>query len=146
MFEEEAPIAKISEQMEFITEEEVSSSVLEKWNFLKHSKTSIIVGGEIMHYQRKVEVRTQQAKKMFNRFEGVVDIQRFHVWHWIRTLSDPKKEVFFLDEEGDVQSRMVKRLYEVDVMIRYQEDGKEDWGIFTIKLDRRGIVDVVELD
>ena len=142
MSEEEEPIARISEQMSFMELDEGSEMLQEQWRASENFKETIVVGGDVLHYRRMIEMKTNSAKEMFSRFEGIVDIHRFHVGQWVKTLADPQKEIKVFTKDGKIKTNLVKRIYEVDMVTRLKTEDSEEWQILRICLDRRGIVSV----
>ena len=142
MSEEKDPVARISEQMSFMDLDDGSEKLQEQWRAIENFKETVIVGGDVLHYGRMIEMKTKSAKKMFSRFEGIVDIHRFHVGQWVKTLADPKKEIKVFTKGGNIKTNLVKRIYEVDMVTRLRTEDSDEWQILRICLNRRGIVSV----
>jgi hypothetical protein len=146
MPEEKDSIATISEHMKFITTDEGSEDLQSKWREMEKKKLSFIIGGDVLHYNREILVRSTEAKRCFNRFQGIVDIHRINVWRWIKTFSDPQKEITFLNHDNAIEKKKVKRIYEVDMVARFINGNQEEWTLVKILLNRRGIISVQEVN
>ncbi len=145
MPEEKDYIATISEHMKFITTDEGSEDLQAKWREMEKKKLSFIIGGDVLHYNREILVRSNLAKNCFSRFQGVVDIHRINVWRWIKTFSDPQKQITFLNSEDEIEKKKVKRIYEVDMVARFTNGSEEEWTLVKILLNRRGIISIQEV-
>ena len=106
------------------------------------SNLSIMVGGEILWYQRKITIHNKNALHSFPKFDGISDILRIQLWRWVQTLDDPHKTLIWLDKK-ESKPKKIKREYIVMVTCRMQDnDDSEQWQHYSIRLNRKGIIDV----
>jgi hypothetical protein len=140
-------VAEVSEQMQFIHADNSPEELRKRWSLLERSRLSIVVGGEILWYRRRILMYSREASSSFSRFVGISDILRIHVWRWVRTFSDPKKVILALGADGKMKRKKVVRAYLVDVVARIRDsDGKEEWQAVRVKLNRRGILSVEDIE
>jgi hypothetical protein len=145
MPEEKDYISIISERMKFISTDEGGEELQSRWRELEKKKLSFIIGGDVLHYNREVVLRGIVAKRCFDRFQGVVDIHRINVWRWIKTFSDPQKLISYINSNDNIEKKKVKRIYEVDLVTRFHGGKIEDWSMYKIFLNRRGIISIQEV-
>ena len=75
--------------------------------------------------------------------DGVNDIIRFNVREWLRKMDNPVRQMFYPAEDGSLGVLKAKRLYHVNMLIRYGGNGRPDECMrFRLVLARNGIKDV----
>lgn len=144
--DEEAAIAKISEKASFVKVKHLPLDIRDKYQNFQEWNPYFLFGSDVLHYHRDIDVFSKLAKKQFPRFRGVVDIHRFHVWNWIKTLAPPKKEIVVLTSKGKVERCKAPRVYTVNLLTKTQINSKIEYQLFRVLLNNRGLVEVEEVD
>ena len=143
--EEHKAIASISDRMKYLSEHDLSEEIQERYNDFKEWNPYFIFGSDILQYHRQVQVYPKIAKRQFARFQGVVEIYRFHVWNWVKTLDAPKKEISVLNEFGDIDRCKAPRVYIVNMLLRLREGSEERYQLYRLSLTSRGLVEIEEV-
>ncbi len=95
----------------------------------------------VLVYRKKIELFGDGCKNIFQEFDvnGIVNIYRFNIRHWLYKMDNPKQTIFLSDGK---QIRPIKafRDYHVNIVLRYGEKGgKEEYIRYRLVLCRSGI-------
>ena len=76
----------------------------------------------VLVYRKKIELKGQGSKDIFQKFtiDGVVDIFRLNVRHWLGKMDNPVKTIYRSDGEK-ISSIKAHRNYHVNIIFRYGE-------------------------
>lgn len=99
----------------------------------------------ILTFRKRIELYTKPCEEIFKvfRVDGVNDIIRFNVRDWLRKMDNPVRSMFYPAEDGSLGVLKAKRLYHVNMLIRYGGSGRPDECMrFRLVLARNGIKDV----
>ena len=81
--------------------------------FLEEQQLAVIVGGDILSFQRRMNIFHHKMKQHFQQYSGVSDVIRIHLERWIRTFDEPIKDVVTLNDDADIQTMKASRIYVV---------------------------------
>ncbi len=145
MDEEESPVAQNSEKAGFVKVKHLPLDIQQKYQNFQEWNPYFLYGSDVLHYHRQVEVFNRKAIKQFSRFQGVVDIHRFHVWNWVKTLAPPKKEIVVLTTKGKIERCKAPRVYTVNLLSKTTVQNRVEYQLFRVLLNNRGLVGVEEV-
>ena len=100
---------------------------------------------DILTFRKRIELYTKPCEDIFKvfRVDGVNDIIRFNVRDWLRKMDNPVRQMFYAADDGSLGVLKAKRLYHVNMLIRYGGNGRPDECMrFRLVLARNGIKDV----
>lgn len=140
--DETKSIAQISEKQEFVKVKELPEDIRSVYRNFQEWNPYFLFDSDVLHYQKNTVVHTNRARKQFDRFRGVVNIHRFHVWNWIKTLAPPKKQISVLTESGKVQRCKAPRVYTVNLLTKTTQAGKKTYQLYRILMNNRGLVSI----
>jgi len=99
-------------------------------------------GESVILARKHVAISTANCANLFADFkvDGIVDIMRFNIRKFLWRMDNPERIVFLPDEKGDVVRLKGKRVYHMNIIIRYGMEGREDsYARYRIVLSRNGI-------
>ena len=138
-------ISEISERMNFVKLKEIPKSIKQEWDELINQNFAFSLGGDTLHYYRKLKIHPNNASAIFQPYQGLVDINRFHLGQWVRTFADPKKRILILNDKNNIKSRSVHRIYTVDIGIQVTHNNQVEQHYAKLFLNQNGIVKVENL-
>lgn len=144
--EEHAPMATISERVNILQEASLPLDVLERYRAFKEWNPYFLFAADVLHYRRHIEMYTKKASKQFARFQGIVEIHRFHIWNWIKVLAEPQKDIKVVNEEGQIHYCEAPRVYTVNLVCRVKHAGTVSYQLVRVLMNSRGIIDVEQID
>ncbi len=95
----------------------------------------------VIVYRKKIEVFGNSCKDIFREFDvdGVVNIYRMNIRHWLYKMDNPERTVFYSDG-SEIQTLRARRDYHVNIVLRYGEKGGEEQYVrYRLVLCRNGI-------
>ena len=99
-------------------------------------------GEQVILARKQVVVDSRSCSEMYPDFQvdGLVDIMRFNFSRFLRHMDNPAKKIFLPDGEGGITHTEAKRVYHVNIVVRYGMKGHSDsYARFRIVLSRNGI-------
>jgi hypothetical protein len=144
--EEHAPMAEISERVNILQEASLPKDVLERYRAFKEWNPYFLFAADVLHYQRRIQMYSKRAAKQFSRFQGVVEIHRFHIWNWIKVLAEPQKDIKVVNEEGQIHYCEAPRVYTVNLLCRVKQNGSIYYQLVRILMNSRGIIEIEQID
>lgn len=99
----------------------------------------------ILVYRKKIDLKGRSCKDIFEAFEinGLTDIFRLNVRHWLGKMDNPLKTVYSSDGEK-IESIKAYRNYHVNMVLRYGEKGGEvHYARYRLILNRNGIKKII---
>ncbi|MBR2438726.1 MAG: hypothetical protein IKB25_00910 [Lentisphaeria bacterium] len=99
-------------------------------------------GEQVILARKQVVVNSQAFHDLIRGYqaEGLVDIMRFNFSRFLRHMDNPVKKLFIPDFKGGITSIDAKRVYHVNIVVRYGMKGLSDSYVkFRIVLSRNGI-------
>ncbi len=81
---------------------------------------------QIMLYRKQIELESSPVGRFFEDFSinGVVDIMRLNVEHFLKKMDNPNKSIVLCDGKGKLMRQKAKRVYHVNVIVCYGLHGK----------------------
>lgn len=103
------------------------------------------VGEDILHYRRRVAIFSERFGRLHTGapIEGLNDIIRFDVSRFVRKMENPKASFFVL--EGEQYRKVLgRRVYHLDVVMKYSTRNGVLYQHFAIVMNRTGIKRIEE--
>ena len=100
------------------------------------------LGEDIIMARKNVRLRSHDCAHIFADFpvDGVVDIMRFNLRHFLEKMDNPGKEIFMPDGRGGIAAVKGRRVYHVNVVVHSRMEGQKDSiRRFRLVLSRSGI-------
>ena len=141
-------IASAEEKFQFLHADNVSEELRAAWSLLEEQQLAVIVGGDILSFQRRMNIFHKKMTQHFRQYSGVSDVIRIHLERWIRTFDEPIKNVMTLNDDAEIQTMKASRIYVVYAAVRVYEDNQSDipFQLYKIILSQKGIVTVESMD
>lgn len=78
----------------------------------------------VLVYRKKIELSGDACKDIFQEFniDGVVNIYRLNIRHWLNKMDNPVKNIFHSDGEN-IRSLQAKRDYHVNIVMKFSKKG-----------------------
>ncbi len=95
----------------------------------------------VILYRKKIELMSDPCKDIFREFnvEGVVNIYRLNIRHWLNKMDNPSREIFCSDGET-IKPLNVRRDYHINIVLRIGgKNCKEKYVRYRLILCRDGI-------
>ena len=105
------------------------------------------VGEDIIMARKSIRLFSKGCERIFAGFDvdGVVDIMRFNVRGFLEKMDNPTKEIPLVSN-GEIVTVKGRRVYHINMIIRYGMEGREDsYRRFRLILARNGIKRIEEL-
>jgi len=99
-------------------------------------------GEQVILARKQVTVNSKAFHDLIRGYQadGLVDIMRFNFSRFLRHMDNPVKKLFIPDGKGGVMPIDAKRVYHVNIVVRYGMKGLSDSYVkFRIVLSRNGI-------
>jgi len=99
------------------------------------------LGEDVLLSRKSIQLLSKGCERIFGEFnvDGVVDIMRFNVRAFLEKMDNPAKELP-MASEGEIKHVKGKRVYHVNLIIKYGMEGREDsYRRFRLVLARNGI-------
>lgn len=102
----------------------------------------------VLCYRKQIELFTKQCGTIYRTFQvdGINDIVRFNVRDWLRKMDNPVRPVYYPAADGSLGALKAKRLYHINMLIRYGGNGQDERCMrFRLVLARNGIKSVEQV-
>ena len=76
---------------------------------------------------------------------GINEIMRLHLTRFTHKMDNPEVPVDTVDEQGNLKSIKVQKLYYVNIIFQLEHDGRTTYHHFRIAMTRDGVLDITEL-
>ena len=137
-------IGQIKEGFDFISSSKIPSEVMEmreKSSFVEDE--SRIFDEKILLYRQRVEIDDKTlASKDDYPMRGINEIMRLHLNRLTHKMDNPKVDVSTMDNEGNITSFNVQKMYYVNIIFQLQHDGRVQYHQFRLGMTRDGVIDV----
>ena len=70
---------------------------------------------------------------------------RLHLTRLTQKMDNPSVPIDFVDQDGQIQSSNVKKIYHVNVVFQLQHDGEIEYHHFRITMTRNGVLSIEEI-
>ncbi|MCO4783989.1 MAG: hypothetical protein KC646_16800 [Candidatus Cloacimonetes bacterium] len=99
----------------------------------------------IIHHQKLIQLNVSGLKKSFPNFkaEGITDITRFTILKFLEKM-DGGREIINLVHENQREKIRAKKVYHINLVIRYSSSSGESIRKFRVVLDKKGIKRIEE--
>lgn len=138
------------ESFNFIPESAVPKNVLQLRN--KDHITEIEngwMGEQIILYKKLIRLYSNSFDHLPEdaRINSINDIMRFNIEKFLSKMDNPVKPIFVVNETG-FKKIFAKRVYHLNLVIKYSVDGRSSFKRFRIILNRKGIrnIEMVNLN
>ncbi len=136
-------VGSCKESVAFVNELRVDPQILK----VRHREymAEMVNGGfgeSVILARKHVTLSSWNCRNLFVDFkvDGIVDIMRLNVRKFLWKMDNPLREVFLPDEQGGIRMVRGKRVYHINIIIKYGMEGREDsYARYRIVLSRNGI-------
>lgn len=140
-------VGVIKEGFDFISESKVPDEVLrlrEKSSFVEEE--SHIFEEKILLYRKNVTIDdVALAANDDYPMRGINEVMRLHLTRFTQKMDNPSVPIDFVDDEGNVLSSNVKKIYHVNVVFQLQHDSEVEYHHFRITMTRNGVLSIEEI-
>ena len=140
-------VGDIKEGFDFISENKLPDEVRnlrERSSFVEDE--SSIFEEKIMLYRQRVVLddKALAVKEKYPR-RGVNEIMRLHLNRFTHKMDNPQMSVDTLDEDGNIRSLNVQKIYYVNIVFQLVHDDDIQYQQFRIGMSRDGVFEVVRI-
>ena len=140
-------VGVIKEGFDFISESKVPGEVIrlrEKSSFVEGE--SHIFEEKILLYRKHVTIDDEaMAANGDYPMRGINEVMRLHLTRLTQKMDNPSVPIDFVDQDGQIQSSNVKKIYHVNVVFQLQHDGEVEYHHFRITMTRNGVLSIEEI-
>jgi len=104
------------------------------------------LGEKVILFRKYIKISPEKLRSEHKDIlrEGIVDITRFNIFHYLRRMDNPRKELFILQND-DYRKADGERVYHLNMIIRYLMPRESIYKRFRIILNREGIRRIEEV-
>ncbi|MBP7735032.1 MAG: hypothetical protein KA369_03575 [Spirochaetes bacterium] len=140
-------IGTCRESFNIITDSAVPAKIMEYRS--RDSITDInnsMTGENVILYRKYIRLSSRQFKKIKQRHSAndVIDIMRFNIQHFLRSMDNPEKKIFIPTQSG-YRKAYGMRVYHINMITCFIVDDMEYLRRFRIILNRNGIRRIEEV-
>ena len=140
-------VGVIKEGFDFISESKVPAEVLklrEKSSFVEEE--SHIFEEKILLYRKHVTIDDQSLSAIDDYpMRGINEVMRLHLTRFTQKMDNPSVPIDFVDQDGQIRSSNVKKIYHVNLVFQLQHDGETEYHHFRIVMTRSGVLSIEEI-
>jgi hypothetical protein len=107
------------------------------------------LGEQVIFYKKYIKIFTKECQSLFRDFpvDGINDIIRFNVRHFLDKMDNPEKKLFVFDEKNDtVNSVGASRVYHMNMVFKYgMVNNQEVYRRYRVILNQNGIKRIEEI-
>lgn len=144
-------LGSCKEGMRFVSESSLEENIvrIRAKNYMTDMENERL-GEDIIFSRKHIHLTTRNCERIFNDFQvdGIVDIMRFNIRRFLERMDNPTKELYLpsAKEPGTLEKVKAKRVYHVNIIIRYGMDGQKDtYRRLRLVLTRNGIRRIEDL-
>lgn len=131
------------ESFTFISESKLPPDIVQLRNkdYISELENGV-VGEDIIHSKEVLTLQSRNCKEIYSDFnvDGLVNIVRFNVRHFLAKMDNPVKEIFMPDDVSGIVKVQAKRTYKIHLIIQCRMNGgRESYASFRLTLARNGI-------
>ena len=140
-------VGVIKEGFDFISESKAPSDVLqlrEKSSFVEEE--SHIFEEKILLYRKHVTIDNKALSENDDYpMRGINEVMRLHLTRLTPKMDNPSVPIDFVDQNGQIHSSNVKKIYHVNLVFQLQHDGATEYHHFRIVMTRNGVLSIEEI-
>ena len=140
-------VGVIKEGFDFISESKTPAEVLElrdKSSFVEEE--SHIFEEKILLYRKHVTIDDRALSSGDNYpMRGINEVMRLHLTRFTQKMDNPSVPIDFVDQDGQIQSSNVKKIYYINLVFQLQHDSDVRYHHFRITMTRNGVLSVEEI-
>jgi len=104
------------------------------------------MGEKVIVYRKNIRLFSKKIKSVFSdyRIDGVNDIMRFNIMKFTAKMDNPEKKIYIYNNEN-YRAIYGKRVYHMNLIIRYKKENNTDYKRFRIIFNREGIKKIEEV-
>ncbi len=103
-------------------------------------------GEKIILYRKRIKIFRKKLQRVYRdvQIESINDIMRLNVMRFLSKMDNPKKHVYICDGQN-YRKIPAKRVYHLNMIMKYSMEGQSLWKRFRIVLSRNGIHRIEEV-
>ena len=140
-------VGVIKEGFDFISESKTPAEVLElrdKSSFVEDE--SHIFEEKILLYRKHVTIDDRALSAGDNYpMHGINEVMRLHLTRFTQKMDNPSVPIDFVDQDGQIQSSSVKKIYYMNLVFQLQHDSDVRYHHFRITMTRNGVLSIEEI-
>ena len=140
-------VGMIKEGFDFISESKTPEKVLA----MREKSSSVdeefrIFEEKILLYRKHVIIDDAALTANDNYpMRGINEIMRLHLTRFTHKMDNPSVPIDSIDENGNISSTSVQKIYHVNIIFQLQHDGDVKYHHFRISMTRKGVVSIDEI-
>lgn len=140
-------VGVIKEGVDFISESKVPAEVMklrEESSFV--DEESHIFEEKVLLYRKHVTIDNAalSAHDDYPR-RGINEVMRLHMTRFTQKMDNPSVPVDFINEEGELESMNVKKIYYVNIMFLLQYEETKKYHHFRVTMTKNGVLSIDEI-
>ena len=107
---------------------------------------SILPEQDLIHYQRIIELNSEELTRHHSRLTSTTEIIRFNISDWLNEMDDPKDIFYRLENKKKIKIKG-NRVYKIHLIIHLRNDhipGNEEFYHYCIIINKAGILRIEE--
>ncbi len=139
--DEKYKLGRIRTSFAFAKDEEIPNEI---WKIRNKFRTpefdNTFAKENVIQFRKNIKLNPGFRKSLSRDYEfnSITDILRFDVSRFLTKMDEPRKPIFILTENGYKKTH-AKRVYHVNLIIKYEREGKSDYQRYRLVLTKRGI-------
>ena len=140
-------VGMIKEGFDFISRAKTPKAVLE----LREKASAVedesrIFEEKILLYRKSVTIDDAAlARKDDYPMKGINEIMRLHLTRFTQKMDNPEVPVDTLDENGNLITVSIPKMYYVNIVFQLQHDGEVEYHQFRVAMTRNGVQEIVKI-
>lgn len=103
---------------------------------------AILPQNDLIHYKRRIKIKSGILKKNHERLESITEIIRFQIDDWLKDMDDSKADLWYLENDKRIKING-GRVYRVHLIIALSKD---KFYHYKLILNKSGIVRIIKED
>lgn len=139
-------VGVIREGVDFISSSKIPDSVMALRNTsARIADSTRIFEEKIILYRKRVTIDGKAlAENDDYPMRGLNEIMRFHLNRYTYKMDNPVIPVATLDENGEITTEKVQKIYYLNIVFQLQHEGQSDYRRFRVVMTRDGILRIEE--
>lgn len=139
--DEKYKLGTIRTSFAFVSEHELPKEILRlRRKFRTQEFDNKFTREKIILFRKNIRLLSRIRKSLSGgyEFDSITDILRFDVSRFLTKMDEPRKPFFMLTEDGYKKSH-ARRVYHINLIIKFERKEKTDYHRYRLVLTRRGI-------